>query len=82
MKILTVTLVALIIFSVIFWGLFYYSVRIANETATAPQATSTPGYFSARPLPRTNSSTTAPVDFHGPTSQPHIIGPSGNPPNY
>jgi len=82
MKILTVTLIALIVFAVVFWGLFYYSVRIANETATTLQATSTPGYFSAQPLPKVNSSGTAPANFHGPTSQPHIIGPSSNPPNY
>ena len=23
-----------------------------------------------------------PVEFHGPVGQPHIIGPSANPPNY
>jgi hypothetical protein len=81
MKILTVTLIALIVFAVVFWGLFYYSVHIARETATIFQATSTAG-SSATPLSEINPSTTTPANFHGPTSQPHIIGPSGPPPNY
>jgi hypothetical protein len=83
MKILGVTLVILIVFAVGFWGLFYYSVRVARETISPLQATSTANSSGARHLPKINPPTsTAPANFHGPTSAPHIIGPSGPPPNY
>jgi hypothetical protein len=85
MKILGITLIVLIIFAVIFWGLFYYSVRIARETVSPLQTTSTanPSATGHLPIPTINLPTsTAPATFHGPSSEPHIIGPSGPPPNY
>lgn len=83
MKILGITLVILIVLAIGFWGLSYYSVHVARETISPLQATSTANSSGVGHLPKINPPTsTAPANFHGPTSEPHIIGPSGPPPNY
>jgi cytoskeletal protein RodZ len=83
MKVLNVSLVVLIVFAVIFWGFFYYSVRIARETTSESQTTSTTNSASTeQPLSEINSPTTTPVNYHGPTEAPHMIGPSAPPPHY
>ena len=81
MKILSVTLAILIAFAIIFWGLFYYSIRLARETITAPQAT-TAASSSAKSFPKINLSTGTPLNSGGPSGPPHITGPSGPPPTY
>ncbi len=79
MKILNITLIIVFIFAVIFAGFFYYSTHIARESATL-QATSTASSLPAGSMSKINPSTAVPVNFHGPTSQPTIHGPSGPPP--
>ncbi len=87
MKILGVTVIALIILAVMFWGFFYYSVHLAKESAALPANTSTADSSvtnipSLTPLSTANLTTTPVTNFRGPTGAPHIIGPSGPPPNY
>ena len=81
MKILTVTLIVIILFSLGFLGLFYYSLRITQGLATTllPTSSANPGATGPTPTP---SSFTAPTGFHGPTTKPTMRGPSGPPPNY
>ncbi len=81
MKILGIALIVLTVFAVVFWIFFYYSVRVARETVTLPQATST-ATSSTKPLLKVATPTMTPISSHGPTNVPHIIGPSGPPPNY
>jgi hypothetical protein len=81
MKILSVTLIALILFAIVFWGLFYYSVRVARETIITLEATSTANpSVTTSTTPQSPSAT--PTSPQGPTNLPHIIGPSGPPPSY
>jgi hypothetical protein len=47
----------------------------SSGNATFPPSSSVPVFPSA-------SSTFIPSGFHGPSSPPKIIGPTGNPPNY
>jgi hypothetical protein len=103
MKILVVALVALIVFAAVFFGVFDYSVHIAQETTPLPQAaapvaatpTSIPATVARPSLPENFLKINSPMPtatpptkgmatsgFNGPTSQPHIIGPPGPPPNY
>lgn len=86
MKILGATLIALVILAVMFWGFFYYSVHLAKESAATPGATATADSSAANPsvptLPTETLTSTPSVNFRGPTGAPHIIGPSGPPPNY
>jgi hypothetical protein len=95
MKILGVALLTLIAFAIVFGGISYYSTRLAREAAsttyltqeatTTPQATSTAKSYPAEPLVKTTSSPATPTNLpsaNGPTTLPHMIGPSGPPPNY
>ncbi len=49
------------------------NMSIANSALVAPPGAKN----SAVPSPGSNYQ-----NFHGPTGQPHIVGPSGPPPNY
>ena len=86
MKILGATLIALVILAVMFWGFFYYSVHLAKESANTPATTATADSSavnsSAKALPTATITSTPSMNFQGPTGAPHIIGPSGPPPNY
>ena len=86
MKTLGATLIALVILAVMFWGFFYYSVHLAKESASAPVTATTADSSainsSAKALPTETITSTPSVNFRGPTGAPHIIGPSGPPPNY
>ena len=88
MKTLGTTIIIVAFLAIMFWGFFYYSVRFAKESVTTPnQASPTADSSSAtaptvNPLQVANPSTSVPMEFHGPTGPPHIIGPSGPPPNY
>ncbi len=83
MKIFGVTLIAVIIFAFVFWGVFYYSARLSGETVTLPQETPIAASSSIKSSTKTQvPTTTIPENFKGPTSTPSIIGPKSNPPNY
>jgi len=81
MKILTAALIFFIVIAAIFWGLSYYFVRLARDT-TSLETTSTANFGAVTPLQKAGLPTTTPSYPHGPTTAPHMIGPSGPPPNY
>ena len=81
MKILTITLVVIILFSFAFLGFFYYSLRATEEMATTLQATTTANSFLMGSAPEISPSAT-PANLRGPVSKPTMRGPSGPPPNY
>lgn len=89
MKTLGSTIIVLAVLAVIFWGFFYYSVHLAKESVVLQNGTSSAALPSSpitgptiNPLQRIAPGTNTPVEFHGPTGAPHIIGPPGPPPNY
>jgi hypothetical protein len=88
MKTLGATIIVLVLLAVMFWGFFYYSIHLAKESIVLPDETSGTAASSPitgsviNPLQAINPSTSVPIEFHGPTGPPHIIGPSGPPPNY
>jgi hypothetical protein len=84
MKILSITLIVIIVVAAAFLGVLYYYVRGARQLVSPFQSGSTATSAAAGHLQTINPPTTTPVNFQGPPagSFPHVIGPSGPPPNY
>jgi len=80
MKIFGITLIVL--FAMAFFAFFYDSARIARETISMLQTTST-AVTSALSIQKLNApTTTVPAGLHGPTTGPTMRGPTGPPPDY
>jgi hypothetical protein len=80
MKFLVPALILVAFFAIVIGGVFYIQMKLSNGQITVPTAPA-PVIISQNATTTTGASFTPPV-FHGPTGQPHIIGPSSNPPNY
>jgi hypothetical protein len=89
MKFLLLGILTVGIFALLFGGFLFLQVKLANGTPTTVGGTtavtkkpSTANPTSSGVPATTNTSTFSPPDFHGPTGEPHVNGPSSPPPNY
>jgi hypothetical protein len=65
-------------------GVFILTQALTRNMGVSPVATNTPTSTvrATSTLPPPLPTQISPTDFRGPIGEPHIIGPSSNPPNY
>jgi len=73
-----------VIAALVYFHFFGNLNQSINPFENGKSSSSTPAYNNQAPSGKNSSSSgsATPSGFKGPTGQPHIIGPSGPPPNY